>query len=81
MPASPDQNYTRIGIAVGKSNGVAVTRVKEKRQVSAMLAKRNDYSLPIDLIIVIRPCYSTEAYEANEEELNASLDQIREKLN
>lgn len=46
-----------------------------------MLAKRNDYSLPIDLIIVIRPCYSTEAYEANEEELNASLDQIREKLN
>ncbi len=81
LPASPDQKFTRIGIAVGKSNGGAVTRVKEKRQVRAMLAKRNDYSLPIDLIIVIRPCYSIEAYEANEEELNASLDQIREKLN
>ncbi|MCR5491328.1 MAG: ribonuclease P protein component [Bacilli bacterium] len=77
----PGQNHSRIGIAVGKKNGVAVTRVRIKRQVRAMLAKRNDYDQPINLIIVVRPNYHVDEFAANEEELNASLDAMKEQLN
>ncbi|MBQ9457510.1 MAG: ribonuclease P protein component [Bacilli bacterium] len=73
----PNQvGFTRIGIAVGKRNGGAVTRVRLKRQVRAMVAKRDD-SLPLDLIIVIRPETLAEEYAKNEIELLAALDQIR----
>lgn len=79
LPAASNTN-TRIGIAVGKNNGKAVTRVKEKRQVRAILAKRGDYTLPIDLIIAIRPCYKTERFAENEIELNQALDEIRSRV-
>lgn len=75
---SSDLGYTRIGLAVGKANGGAVKRVRIKRQVRAMLAKRNDYSLKLSIIIVIRPNYCDDAYHENERELNALLDQIKE---
>ena len=78
---SPDQPHSRIGIAVGKKNGNAVTRVRIKRQVRAMLAKRNDYALPMNLIIVVRPNYHVGEFTASEAELNALLDQIKERLN
>lgn len=73
-----DLGYTRIGLAVGKANGGAVQRVRIKRQVRAILAKRNDYSLPIDIIIVIRPNYDQADFHENERELNVLLDQIKE---
>ena len=73
-----DLGYTRIGLAVGKANGGAVKRVRIKRQVRAMLAKRNDYSLPVSIIIVIRPNYVASEFHANEEELNTLLDQIKD---
>ena len=81
VKAPKEQLYTRIGLAVGKSNGHAVTRVREKRQVRAMLSKRDDYSLPLDIIISIRPCYKESEFESNEKELNSLLDTIKEKLN
>lgn len=73
-----EENLTRIGIAVGKKNGSAVQRVKIKRQVRAMLAKRNKYNLPIDLIIVVHPSYKIEEFNENELELNNNLDKIKE---
>jgi RNase P protein component len=48
--------------------------------VRAILAKRNDYGDPIDLIIVIRPSYSEEAFHGNEAELNECLNKIKELL-
>ncbi len=81
VKAPKEQFYTRIGLAVGKSNGHAVTRVREKRQVRAMISKRNDYSLPLDIIISIRPCYKESEFESNERELNSLLDTIKEKYN
>ena len=71
-----DCGFTRIGIAVGKRNGGAVTRVRLKRQVRAMVAKRDD-SLPLDIIVVVRPECSSEDYATNEAELLAALDTIR----
>ena len=73
-----DCGYTRIGIAVGKANGGAVKRVRIKRQVRAMLAKRNKYSLSVSIILVIRPNFAESAFHQNEDELNNLLDQIKE---
>ena len=76
MPS--DTGYTRIGLAVGKANGGAVSRVRIKRQVRSMIATRNDYTLSVNLIIVIRPNYQQSEFHENELELNALLDQIKE---
>ncbi len=76
-----DQKHSRIGIAVGKRNGGAVTRVRIKRQIRAMLAKRNEYALPMNLIIVVRQTYHVDEFTASEQELNALLDQIKEQFN
>ena len=76
-----DLGYTRIGLAVGKANGGAVQRVRIKRQVRAMIAKRNDYSLSLDIIIVIRPNYNQADFQENERELDALLNQTKEAHN
>ena len=71
---------TRIGLAVGKRNGGAVTRVRIKRQVRAMIADYGDYSLPVDVILVIRPSFSEGDFHALEAELHASFDRLKEQL-
>lgn len=78
---SPEAEHVRIGLAISKSNGGAVQRVREKRQVRAMLARRNDYADRLNLIILIRPSFDPEAKKANEEELNQALDAIKGNLN
>lgn len=73
-------DYSRIGLAVGKANGGAVKRVRIKRQVRAMLAKKYDFSLPVSIIVVIRPDYDPDQFEKNETELCDLLNQMKEKL-
>lgn len=75
-----DEDFTRIGIAVGKSNGNAVKRVKAKRQVRAMLANYGDYTLPVNVIIVIRPSFAKGSFEENQKELHAALEQMRSPI-
>ena len=69
--------FTRFGLAVGKANGGAVMRVRIKRQVRAMIAKRDDFSLSADIIVVIRPNYKEAEFHANEQELNTLLDHTK----
>ena len=78
--AEESNEHIRIGIALGKANGTAVRRVKEKRQVRAMLAKRNDYSPKLNLIIIIRPNYDPDSDFEMEEELNGAINQIEGAL-
>jgi len=73
--------YTRIGLSVGKKNGGAVTRVRIKRQVRAMIERRKEYDLPINLIIAIRPEFVEADQRELENELNATFDRIKEQLN
>ena len=70
-------NYLRIGIFVSKKNGIAVKRVKIKRQVRSILDKYLDYqNAGLDLIIVISKKYKTDEFAKNERLLHDLLKQI-----
>ena len=43
-----------------------------------MIAKRDDYSSSLDVIIVIRPNFKETEFHENELELNALLDHTKE---
>ena len=75
-----DLGYARIGISVGKKNGIAVRRVLIKRQVRAMVQKADLLGLPLDLIITIRPTYDPRAYHGLEGELIATLSKVKETI-
>lgn len=70
--------YARIGISVGKKNGIAVRRVLIKRQVRAMVQKANLLDRKVDLVITIRPDYDPRDYHGLEGELLATLSQVKE---
>ena len=72
--------YARIGISVGKKNGIAVKRVLIKRQVRTMVAKADLLSCNDDFIIVIRPSYDPNCYGLLEEELLTLLTQVKEQI-
>ena len=46
-----------------------------------MIAKAMDWTAPVNLIIVVRPCYHEGEFTQNELELHASLDRMKEILN
>lgn len=70
---------SRIGISVSKKNGDAVTRNRIKRQVRAILAQHYDFTIPQDLIIIVRASYDPTLFHAEETELVSSLAMIGEK--
>ena len=72
-------NETHIGIAVGKKNGGAVTRVKVKRQIRAIIASAwKDYSLPFDIIIIAKASFDTKDFFPSKEELTLLLDKVKD---
>lgn len=72
------ESKTQIGIAVGKKNGGAVARVKIKRQIRAMIARHwSDWSLPLRIVIIVRPSYRIEEFTGNQEELESLLRKIK----
>jgi len=78
VPSSLD--YARIGISVGRKNGIAVRRVRIKRQVRAMVAKADLLDLKVEAIIVIRPTYDPMEYHELEGELLSSLSNMKETI-
>ncbi|MCR5348731.1 MAG: ribonuclease P protein component [Bacilli bacterium] len=73
-------DHVRVGISVGKKNGIAVRRVRIKRQVRAMVEKADILGLPLDVIIAVRPTYDPEEYSGLEGELLASLTRMKETI-
>ena len=71
------EEYPRAGISVGKKNGMAVRRVKIKRQVRAMIEKSNPWDCPYDFIVVIRPSYDPRGYHELEGELLQALSEMK----
>ena len=72
--------YARIGLSVGKKNGIAVKRVLIKRQVRTMVAKAELLPYSNDFIVVIRPSYDPNRYGALEEELLSLLGHVKEQI-
>ncbi|MCR5078650.1 MAG: ribonuclease P protein component [Bacilli bacterium] len=77
LPATGNETHGYIGIAISKANGNAVTRVREKRQVRAILAKSGFEKEKVYLIVVIRPSYDPGTYHENESELLEKLELIK----
>ena len=75
-----DLGYARVGISVGKKNGIAVRRVLIKRQVRAMVAQADLLNRSVDVIITIRPTYDPMDYHELEGELLASLSTMKETI-
>ena len=72
-------NETHIGIAVGKKNGGAVTRVKIKRQIRAIIASAwEDYRLPLDIIIIAKASFDTKDFFPSKEELTTLPQKIKD---
>ncbi len=60
----------RVGISVGKKLGNAVERNKIKRQVRMMVDEVVDFSIPVDMIIIVKRSYLNSSYQDNEKELS-----------
>ncbi len=68
--------YSRIGISASNKLGNAVTRVKIRRQVRAMLLGLWNLEIPLDLVIIVRHAYKIENYNECKEELEHLLKKI-----
>lgn len=76
-----EEPTTHIGIAVSKKNGGAVTRVKIKRQIRAMISELwKDYSLPLNLVIIVKTNYQCEDFRNSQEELKNTFEKIKENI-
>ena len=75
-----DLDYVRIGISVGKKNGIAVRRVLIKRQVRAIVQCADLLQTKADIIIAVRPTYDPREYHGLEGELLATLSKVKETI-
>lgn len=71
-----DLNRLRICISVSKKIGDAVTRVKIRRQIRAMINIYNHYDISYDVVIIIRYGYLKHIYSENQSILFDSLDKL-----
>ncbi len=75
--------YSRVGLHVSKKNGIAVKRVKIKRQVRAILDKCLNYkNYNLDLVVVISKKYNPEEFNQNEKllvDLIKKITSVEEK--
>lgn len=74
-----DFGYSRVGLLVTKKNGNAVTRVKIKRQVRAIVDSCLEYkNVSKDFIIVINKKYSVDEFNKNKDLLANLINSIKE---
>ena len=76
-----DNQYPRIGLLVGKKNGIAVIRNKIKRQVRTFVDKYIDKDLNLNLIIAMTRNYDITKFEENEKEFEKLINSIKGDIN
>ena len=72
-------DYSRVGISIGKKLGNAVARNKVKRQVRMMLQELDSTKYNYDAIIMIRVKYHEFSYEDNKKQLELLLNRVKMK--
>ena len=72
-----EQKHLRIGISVGKKLGNAVERNLVKRQLRAMIRENLNFSCPYDLIIIVRPDFRKQSFDANRKDLLHLIKKIK----
>ena len=75
-----DLGKARIGISISNKYGCAVERNKAKRQVREMVHEIFDYSLAVDIVIIIRKEFANRTYQKNKEELSYIYKKLIEKV-
>lgn len=73
-------NKMRVGISIGNKYGCAVERNKAKRQVREMIKEMFDFSLAVDIVIIIRKEYINRTFQQNNEELRFIYKKLIEKV-
>jgi len=76
-----DDELTRIGILVGKRNGIAVTRNKIKRQVRMIIDSVITYNEKIDIVVAISSNYDCNKFDENKNELTKLLNNLKGDIN
>lgn len=72
--------YGRVGISASNKLGNAVTRVKIRRQVRAMLLGLWDKEIPLDIVIIVRQAYKVDHYNECQEQLGHLLNKILRRI-
>mgnify|MGYP003312465589 CR=1 FL=1 len=75
-----DLNKMRVGVTVGNKYGCAVLRNKAKRQVREMVKDMFDFSLAVDIVIIIRKEFINRTFQKNNEELHYIYKKLIEKV-
>ncbi len=73
--------FPRVGLLVGKKNGIAVIRNKIKRQVRVFVDKYIDDDLNLNLIIAMTKNYDVSKFNENEEEFKKLINSIKGDIN
>ncbi len=74
------EEYSRIGISVGKKLGNAVCRNKVKRQVRSIVDTVFTFEEPYDLIIIVRPNYKDKSFSENLLEMKENQNRVNKRF-
>lgn len=72
-----EETHARIGIAVSKKIGNAVTRNKIKRQIREMIRPIYKESFSKDFIIIVKKPYLTQGFAENKKDLEILLKKVK----
>ena len=65
--------HVRVGISTSKKLGNAVTRNRIRRQVRSMIQHILVMEQSIDLVVIVRSHYLTQAFELNQQQLTSLI--------
>ena len=73
------EEHARVGISVGKKIGNAVQRNRVKRQVRSMVDSLFDFSEAYDVILIVRPYFTSRSYQENLDDLKKVKNRVDNK--
>ena len=72
-----ETTYIRYALSVGKKIGIAVIRVKRKRQIRSIIDNLIDINQNLDILVVAKPPINNISFD----EMNKQISYLFKKLN